>query len=65
MNVIVMNKDGKVNVFKEQKETILEDLVLAVTSGLGFSVTGPKGLIAYGPGTVHRVGFTVEEKIDE
>ena len=62
MQITVISKDNKVNVFENQKEDLLEDVLTAVTAGTGFALFGPRGVIAYGPGTVARVGFTKREE---
>lgn len=60
MQITVINHDKKINVFKNQPddESLVEDLMNAVVSGSGFALHGPRGTIAYGPGTIARVGFT-------
>lgn len=66
MIIIVVNKDGIKNVFENQTDSqdLLDSVSLAVSSGTGFALTGPKGMISYGPGTVARVGFT-QDQMDE
>jgi hypothetical protein len=66
MIISVVNQDGTHNIFTDQKddETFIKDIALAVNSGDGFSLNGPRGLIAYGPGTVARVVF-VQDKEDK
>ena len=62
MNITVINKDGKINAFTDQKDSLVEDVITAVVSGQGFHLVGPRGLIAYGPGSVARVGFTEKKE---
>lgn len=62
MIITVVNKDCKINVFTDQKSEQLEDVLNAVSSGCGFVLNGPRGIVAYGPGTVARVGFTEEKE---
>jgi hypothetical protein len=61
LNIIVVSNDGKKNVFTDQKTGQVTDLILAVTEGQGFHLVGPRGLIAYAPGSVRRVGFVEQE----
>lgn len=60
MLIVVVNKDGNKNVFPNQKDDpeLVNTVSLAVASGNGFTLAGPKDLFVYGPGSVARVAFT-------
>jgi hypothetical protein len=62
MIIVVVNKDGRRQVFDGQSTTLEEDVTLAVASGTGFSLRSRRGAVVYGPGTVARVSFRMNDE---
>lgn len=66
MNIILLTTDGTRIIFRDQKDSLMEDVALSVVSGKGFTLQDEKhGLIAYAPGSVSRVNFYNGGKKDE
>lgn len=60
----VVCTDGKIHHFFDQDESGVDEVMTAVTNGLGFSLRDDKSFISYAPGSVARVGF-VKKKADQ